>query len=151
MQEQESAREVEQQRGPGANVASMNTDTSRPRTILLVTTDPRVATVVREAAVKKGYDLRLLQDPILAYYQIRGKPEEIDLAVVDLDPGMQAVALLSVTLDRVPVVALTSIWGDRMVEVFRHRGALHRVMKPFSAEQLAETIEHALTPVAVAV
>jgi len=118
---------------------------------MLLTTDPRVVCVVREAAEKKGYDLRLLQDPVVAYYQIRGKPEEIDLVVVDLDPGMQAVALLSVSLDRVPVVALTSVWGSHVAEVFRHRGALHCVVKPFHAEQLADAIEHALTPAAVAV
>ena len=129
----------------------MKTEPSLTPTVLLLTTDPRVACVVREVTVKRGYKLRLLQDPIAAYYQIRGKPEEIDLAVVDLDPGMQAVALLSVSLDRVPVVALTSAWGDRVAEVFRHRGVLNCVMKPFRAEQLAAALEHALTPAALAV
>ncbi|MDR3403558.1 MAG: hypothetical protein P4L99_13755 [Chthoniobacter sp.] len=129
----------------------MKTEPSKTPTVLLLTTDPRVVCAVREVAVKWGYDLRVLQDPIAAFYQIRGKPEEINLAVVDLDPGMQAVALLSVSLDRVPVVALTSAWGDRVAEVFRHRGVLNCVMKPFRADQLAAAMEHALMPAAVAV
>jgi DNA-binding response OmpR family regulator len=130
---------------------AMKRRVANPRTILLLTTDPRVVCVVRDAAVQKGYELRLLQDPIEAYYQIRGESSGIDLVLLDLDPGMQAVALLSVTLDRVPVVVLTSIPSARLAELFRHRGVQHSVTKPLSTLRLIEAIEHSLAPAAEAV
>jgi len=123
----------------------------KPRTILLLTTDPRVVCAVRAAAAQKGYELRLLQDPIVAYYQIRGESSGIDLVVLDLDPGMQAVALLSVTLDRVPVVVLMSVPNARLAELFQHRGVQHCVVKPLSTPRLIDAIEHTLAPAAEAV
>lgn len=122
----------------------------RPKVILLLTTDPRVVLAVREAAVQKGYEVNLLQDPIVAFYQIRGNSRAIDLVLLDVDPGMQAVALLSVTLNRVPVVVLTSMPKPRVVELFRHRGAEHCVAKPLSTARLVEAIEHSLAPAALA-
>lgn len=121
---------------------------TRRRTILLLTTDPRVVCAVRTAAVQEGHELRLLQDPIVAYYQIRREPSGIDLVLLDLDPGMQAVALLSVTLDRVPVVVLTSVPNARLAELFQYRGVQHCVMKPFSTPLLIDAIEHTLAPAA---
>lgn len=122
----------------------------KPKVILLLTTDPRVVLAVRKAAVQKGYELILLQDPIVAFYQIRGNSRAIDLVLLDVDSGMQAVALLSVTLNRVPVVVLTSMPKLRVVELFRHRGAEHCVAKPLSTARLVEAIEHSLAPAAMA-
>jgi DNA-binding response OmpR family regulator len=124
---------------------------AKPKTILLLTTDPRVVGAVRAAAEQKGYEVRLLQDPIVAYYQIRGERSGIDLVLLDLDPGMQAVALLSATLDRVPVVVLTSVPNARLAELFRYRGVQHSVLKPLSTMRLIDAIEHTLAPAAEAV
>lgn len=128
-----------------------NNTAVRPKVILLLTTDPRVVLAVRKAASQRGYELSLLQDPVVAYYQIRADSEGIDLVLLDLDPGMQSVALLSATLDRVPVVVLTSRPESRVVELFRHRGTEHRVAKPLCTTRLVEAIECSLAPAAMAV
>jgi len=122
----------------------------RPPTILLLTTDPRLVFVVRQAAETQGYAVTLLQDPISAYHLIGREPGEFDVALVDLDPGMNATALLSTTLHRVPVVVVTSLPQNRLAEAFRHRGILHCLNKPLTADRLIPVIQQSLATMAAA-
>jgi DNA-binding NtrC family response regulator len=121
-----------------------------PHVILLLSTDPFVERLAREAVPATRHGLRVVQTSQEAFRQFKEGCEDVDLAIIDLDPGMHANALLEAAGDRLPVIVLTGLEENYMQPVAARHGALACLAKPFTAERLAEIIAQALKHVPAA-
>ena len=115
-----------------------------PRVILLVCADPSVETLVREAAPATRHGLRVVQSSPEAFRQLREGCADVDLAIIDLDPGVHGSAILEAAGDRLPVLVLTSLEESYMQPIAARHGAVACLAKPFTAERLAKEITHIL-------
>ena len=122
-----------------------------PRVILLLTTDPVVECAAREAVLATRHGLRVRQSSAEAFRELAEGCADVDVAVIDLDPGMHGAALLAAAGDRLPVVVLTSLEENYMQPVAKRHGAVGCLAKPFDAARLREAIETVLikTPLEV--
>ncbi len=117
----------------------------KPSVILLLSTDPYVERMAREAATATRHGLRVIQSTPAAFRELEEGCDDVALAIIDLDPGMHGAALLEAAGDRLPVVVLTSLEGEYMTPVARRHGARECLTKPFSAEQLQAALERVLS------
>jgi DNA-binding NtrC family response regulator len=115
----------------------------KPSVILLLSTDPYVERMAREAATTTRHGLRVLQSTPAAFRELEAC-DDVALAVIDLDPGMHGAALLEAVGDRLPVVVLTSLEGEYMAPIAQRHGARECLSKPFSAAQLQGALERVL-------
>jgi CheY-like chemotaxis protein len=70
--------------------------------------------------------------------------DDLDVAIIDLDPGMHGTALLEAAGDRLPVIVLTSLEQEYMQSVASRHGARACLTKPFGADQLRVALERVL-------
>jgi DNA-binding NtrC family response regulator len=113
----------------------------KSRVILLLSSDPFVERVAREAVPATRHGLRVIQSSQEAFRQLREGVSDVDLAVIDLDPGMHGNALLEAACERLPIIVLTSLEENYMDPIATRRGAVACLSKPFTAERLAKEIE----------
>jgi DNA-binding NtrC family response regulator len=116
----------------------------KPQVILLLSSDPLVERIAREAVPATRHGLRVVQSSPEAFQHLCEGYADVDLALVDLDPGMHGAALLEAASERLPVIVLTSLEKNYMQPIATQRGAIACLAKPFTAEQLARAIEQAL-------
>ena len=123
----------------------------KPHVILLLSTDPFVERVAREAVLATRHGLRVKQSTAEAFRELAEGCADVDVAVIDLDPGMHGAALLEAAGDLLPVVVLTSLEENYMEPLAKRHGALACLSKPLSAVRLQEAIETVLiaTPLEV--
>lgn len=121
-----------------------------PQVVLLLSTDPFVERVARAAVPATRHGLRVIQSTQEAFRQLHEGCADVDLAIIDLDPGMHGAALLEAAGDRLPVIVITSLEENYMHPVAVRHGAVACLAKPFAAERLEEAIAQALKPAAPA-
>lgn len=115
-----------------------------PHIILLLSTDPFVERVAREAVPATRHGLRVMQSSQEAFRQLHEGIPEVDLAIIDLDPGMHGSALLEAAGDRLPIIVVTSLEENYMHPVAARHGAIACLAKPFTAERLQKEIAQIL-------
>lgn len=116
----------------------------KPAIILLLTTDAESERVARDAVTATRHGLRPVHSAPEAFRLLDGNCDDVDLAIIDLDPGMHGTALLEATGDRFPVIVLTSLEENYMQPVASRHGARECLTKPFQEEQLQAAIERVL-------
>jgi DNA-binding response OmpR family regulator len=90
------------------------------------------------------HGLRTIHSASEAFHLLRDGCEDVDLAIIDLDPGMHGAALLEAAGDRLPVLVLTSLEENYMHPVATRHGARGCLAKPCTAEKLVAAIEAVL-------
>lgn len=116
----------------------------KPPVILLISNDPSVEDLVGEAVLATRHGLRLRHTSTEAFQQLKEGCDDIDLAIIDLDPGVHGQALLEAVGDRLPVLVLSSLEEAYVHPLSQRHGARGCLTKPFTAEQLRAAIEHVL-------
>lgn len=123
----------------------------KPHIILLLTTDPEVERMAREAVLAMRHGLRVRHTTPEAFHELGEGCLDVDVVVLDLDPGVDGAALLAAVGDRFPVVVLTSLEKNYMQPLAERHGAVGCLEKPFDAAKLQDAIEAVLieTPLEV--
>lgn len=119
--------------------------------ILLVSSDPKTIRIVEDAVIAERHGFRhieIREDAIREFASVCG---DVDLAILDFDPGIQGLNLFNVARACVPVLVLTHRDVNDMNRILRRHGAGGCLSKPFTAAQLTATIHELLTPQTVAV
>jgi len=116
----------------------------KPPVILLLTKDPEVCRIAQDTVLQARHGLRIIRSSREAFRALAAGCEDVDLAIVDLDPGLHGAALLEATGDRLPVLALTSLEENDMLPVAARHGALACLAKPITAARLTKVINELL-------
>lgn len=116
----------------------------KPHVILIFSTDSIVEFIAREVIPEMRHGLRVIRSSPEAFRQLHEGCDDIDLAIIDLDPGMHGAALLEAAGDRLPVLVLTSLEENYMRPVAKGHGARSCLTKPFNPAQLRAAIEELL-------
>ena len=122
------------------------------RNILLVANgDANSNATIAEAVKQTGRGLRKASSSRQAFEILCMGLGDVDLTIVDLDPGVHSLAILE-ALDysgtAPPVIALTGLEESEMTLIARRHGAAACLGKPFSADTLARLIEDVYSSVA---
>ncbi len=117
----------------------------KPAIILLMTADPAVETIAREAVTSLRHGLRTARSAPEAFQDLGNGWDDIDAAIVDLDPGMHGAALMEAAGGRFPVIVLTSLEANYMGPVANRHGAQECLTKPLDAAHLREALTRVLS------
>ena len=115
------------------------------RNILLVTNggDDLNATVT-EAARKTGHGVREGSTSRNTFEILGADLDDVDLAIVDVDPILQSLAILEALNDSEaapPIIALVDMDEAEATPLVQRHGAAACLRKPFGADELASLIE----------
>src|SRR5829696_3098531 len=105
----------------------------KPCVILLVNADPEVDRVAKEAVTQAGHDLRTAHTSAEALQLLGRKQFDADLVILDLDPQIHGVALLTAIVacrEKVPIIAMTNLEDNYMRPLALGRGAIECFGKP---------------------
>jgi DNA-binding NtrC family response regulator len=116
-----------------------------PAIILLMTADPAVEAIAREAVLSMRHGLRTARSAPEAFQDLGNGWEDIDAAIVDLDPGMHGAALLEAAGGRFPVIVLTSLEANYMQPVASRHGAQECLTKPCDLAHLQQALRRVLS------
>lgn len=116
----------------------------KPHVILLISNDPVVEELAGDAVVATRHGMRLRRSSAEAFQQLKEGCDDVDLAIIDLDPGVHGKALLEAVGDRLPVLVLSSLEETYVHPLSQRHGARGCLTKPFTAEQLRAAIEQIL-------
>lgn len=95
--------------------------------------------VIRAAVERTGRTMQLFEDSKRAFNLLRSGCADVDLVIVDLDPGIHSMAVLE-ALDGCdnppPIIVVTGFEEGAMTPIaFRH-GAAACIAKPFTLDEL---------------
>ena len=116
----------------------------KPAIILLMTADPTVERVACEAVTALRHGLRTARSAAEGFRDLETAREDVDVVIVDLDPGMHGTALLEAADVHFPVIVLTSLEANYMTPVASRHGARECLTKPFQAEELQAALKRVL-------
>jgi len=119
--------------------------------ILLVSSDPKVTHTVENAVLNARHGFRHIADREDALRELSTGCDDIDLAILDLDPGIRGLNLFNAARDRLPVLVLTHLQEEDMERILRRHGARGCLTKPFTEDQLTAAIRALLLPKAATV
>jgi DNA-binding NtrC family response regulator len=111
--------------------------------ILLVDADADSVGDVLEAAAHTGHAVRLVKTSRDAFKILHDAIDQIEVAIVDVDPGAHGLALLEAITgreERPAVVVLTALEGTYMKSIAAQHGAAACLSKPISVEKLKSTV-----------
>ena len=112
--------------------------------------DADVEAAVADAARKTGRGIRKASSSRQTFEILSLGLEDVDLAIVDLDPSLHSLAILE-ALDysqaAPPVIALTKLDEAEVGPIARRHGATTCLRKPFAADELAMLIENILASI----
>jgi DNA-binding response OmpR family regulator len=115
------------------------------REILLVANSDADSNAMVEAAAKEsGRGLRKVSSTRQAFDILASDLDNVDVVVIDLDPGMHALAILEAIGGHTvapPVIALTSLDESEIPPIASQHGAVACLGKPFQYADLARAIE----------
>ena len=117
--------------------------------LLLVDADPNSAELVALAAMKSRHHVIRANTSLEAFRILNGGLDEVDVIVVDVDPGVHGLAVLEAidaSPTAPPVVILTSLEEVYMTPIGAAHGAAACIGKPFTVEKLASVIEQVSAP-----
>jgi DNA-binding NtrC family response regulator len=99
---------------------------------------------IAEAAVRAGLLLLRATDAKQAFELLRSALADIDLVIIDVDPGIHSMAILeAITAHETapPVIVVTGFEQFQMAPIARRHGAAACIAKPFTAAHLVARIE----------
>jgi DNA-binding NtrC family response regulator len=99
---------------------------------------------IAEAAARAGLSLLQAPDAKRAFELLRSGLAEIDLVIIDVDPGIHSMAILEAIAARdtsPPVIVVTGFEQFEMAPIARRHGAAACIAKPFTASELVARIE----------
>lgn len=117
-----------------------------PPVILLLSNDPQVEQAVRTAVCETRHGLRHVSSVAEAVALLAGPCDDVDLALIDLDPGLHGHMLLNAAADKFSIIVLTSLEGNYVGPIARTHGAIGCQEKPLDPERLRAAITAALDP-----
>jgi DNA-binding NtrC family response regulator len=100
--------------------------------------------VIAQAASRAGFFLLRANDAKRAFELLRNGLPEIDLVIIDIDPGIHSMAILEAITARdssPPVIVVTGFEQFEMAPIARRHGAAACIAKPFTATELLARIE----------
>ena len=112
--------------------------------VLLVADDNELNTTVAEAARKTGHGIRNASSSRDTFEILGLGLEDVDLAIVDVDPSLHSVAILEAlnySEAAPPVIALTEVDEAEAAPILRRHGAAACLKKPFGVDELAALIQ----------
>lgn len=110
---------------------------------LLINADPDFAPVALKAVIETGHGLRTAGSSREAFRILSDGIHNVDVIIIDLDPGVHGLALLSaleVCDKSIPVITITGLDPDYIRPVVRRHGAQDCLGKPVGVEELVEAI-----------
>lgn len=113
------------------------------KNILLIDTDDDSVAIVMHAAAQTGYSVRLATQCDHAFKILNCDFDDIDLVVLDADPGAHAMALLeaiNACAQRPPVIVLTALEEEFMTPIAAAHGATACLSKPLTIEKMTHTL-----------
>src|SRR5471032_941984 len=115
------------------------------RNILLVASSSGDSNaIIADAALRTGRDLQHIDNSRRAFELLKAGLDDIDLIIIDLDPGMHSISVLEALgcCDMCPpIIAVTGLEELEMTAVAYRHGATLCVGKPFGAAKFASLIE----------
>ena len=112
--------------------------------VLLVGDDHELSATVAAAARKTGHGLRTASSSRKAFEILGLGLDDVDLAIVDVDPSLHSVAILEALNNSdagPPVIALTEVDEEEAAPILRRHGAAACLKKPFDADELTTLIQ----------
>src|SRR6476620_10075065 len=106
----------------------------KAKVLLLVNADQSSAELVSRAAIKTGHHVVRAQTSREAFGIIERELTEIDVIVINLDPGVHGMAVLEamhLSADTPPVITLTGLEKAYMCGIAAVHGVAACVGKPF--------------------
>jgi DNA-binding NtrC family response regulator len=100
--------------------------------------------IVADAAARTGRGLRHADNSRRAFELLMAGLDDIDLIVIDLDPGMHSISVLEALgcCDTCPpIIVVTGLEELEMTAIAHRHGATACIGKPFSAAKLALLME----------
>ena len=117
--------------------------------LLIVDADPSSIELVSLAAMKTKHRVIRAKTSREAFHVLSAGLDEVDVIVVDVDPGVHGMAVLE-AIDVSPtspsVIVLTSLEEVYMTPIAAAHGAAACVGKPFTIEKIASVIEEISAP-----
>ena len=116
----------------------------KPHVILLLNADPDVEKALNEVASQRGHELVTARTAAESFRILRDDAKDVKLVIVDIDPEMHGVALLTAVAgfrENVPIVTVTSLEESYMKPLAVRRGAVECLGKPVAANRFAEAIQ----------
>ena len=116
----------------------------KDKLILLVDADADCGGLVLEAAARTARGVRLSHDSGKALRFLTHEFDQIDLLIVDVDPGSHGLALLEAVgalHRRPPIIVLTALEESHMEPIVAQHGAAACLGKPISLNLLVAAIE----------
>jgi DNA-binding NtrC family response regulator len=115
-----------------------------PHVILLLNADPDVEKALNEVASQRGHELVTAHTAAESFRILRDDAKDVKLVIIDIDPEMHGVALLTAVAgfrENVPIVAVTSLEESYMKPLAMRRGAVECLGKPVAANRFAKAIQ----------
>src|SRR5688572_19908603 len=100
--------------------------------------------LITQAASRAGFFLLRASDAKRAFELLRSGLPEIELVIIDVDPGIHSMAILEAITARdssPPVIVVTGFEQFEMAPIARRHGAAACIAKPFTAAELLARIE----------
>jgi DNA-binding NtrC family response regulator len=100
--------------------------------------------IVADVAIRTGRGLRHADNSRRAFELLMAGLDDIDLIVIDLDPGMHSISVLEALgcCDTCPpIIVVTGLEELEMTAIAHRHGATACIGKPFSAARLALLME----------
>jgi DNA-binding NtrC family response regulator len=116
----------------------------KPHVILLLNADPDVEKALNEVASQRGHELVTARTAAESFRILRDDAQDVKLVIIDIDPEMHGVALLTAVAglrENVPIVTVTGLEESYMKPLAVRRGAIECIGKPVAANRFAEVIE----------
>ena len=117
--------------------------------LLVVDADPSPTELVSLAAMKTKHRVIRAKTSREAFRILNGGLGDVDVIVVDVDPGVHGLAVLEaidVSPTSPPVIVLTSLEEVYMTPIAAAHGAAACIGKPFTVEKIASVIEEVSAP-----
>lgn len=115
------------------------------RNILLVATSSGDSNaIVADAAARTGRGLRHIDNSRRAFELLMAGLDDIDLIIIDLDPGMHSISVLEALgcCDTCPpIIVITGLEELEMTAIAHRHGATACIGKPFSSAELVLLME----------
>src|SRR5437763_1370638 len=108
--------------------------------ILLVSRDPEVTQTVEDAVFNARHGFRHIAGREDALRALSAGCDDIDLAILDLEPGIHGLNLFNAAREHLPVLVLTQRNAEDMERILLRDGASGCLTKPFTEAELSVTI-----------
>src|ERR1700682_4803993 len=112
--------------------------------LLLASSSGDSNAIVADAAVRTGRGLQHIDNSRRAFELLKAGLKDIDLIIIDLDPGMHSISVLEALgcCDTCPpIIVITGLEELEMTAIAYRHGATACIGKPFSAAKLALLME----------